>query len=108
MLIGLQIGKREVKELLILHNLRMDHVSIRSELRYLIGAKVVRFKWRVFGGETGPIATVRVFEVVATIRFRIRNRSSGLDTSREYREVPPIEFDRVRFISSDADCMGTP
>ena len=35
-----QIWQREVKEGLILHNLRTDHVTIRSELRYLIGAKV--------------------------------------------------------------------
>jgi hypothetical protein len=30
---------REVKEGLKLHNLRTDHVMIRSELIYLIGAK---------------------------------------------------------------------
>jgi len=32
---------REVKEGLKLHNLRTDHVTIRSELIYLIGAKAV-------------------------------------------------------------------
>jgi len=52
---------QEVKERLELHNLRTDHVMIRSQLRYLIGAKVVRLKRRVFGGKTGPMATVRVF-----------------------------------------------
>jgi len=31
----------EVKELIILHNLRTDHVAVRSELTYLIGAKAV-------------------------------------------------------------------
>jgi len=31
----------EVKELIILHNLHTDHVAVRSELTYLIGAKAV-------------------------------------------------------------------
>jgi len=65
---------REVKERLKLHNLRTDHVMIRSELKYLIGAKIVNLKCRVFGGKTGPMATVRVFGVVrpvATVRFRV-------------------------------------
>jgi len=35
-----QIWQREVKEGLKLHNLRTDHVTIQSELRYLIGGKV--------------------------------------------------------------------
>jgi len=35
-----QIWQREVKEGLKLHNLRTDHVTIPSELRYLIGGKV--------------------------------------------------------------------
>jgi len=35
-----QIWQREVKEGLKLHNLRTDHVTIRSEFRYLIGGKV--------------------------------------------------------------------
>jgi len=39
-----QIWQREVKERLKLHNLRIDHVMIQSELNYLIGAKVVP-KW---------------------------------------------------------------
>jgi len=60
-LVGSQIWKREVKERLELHNLHTDHVMIRSEFKYLIGAKVVMLKCRVFGGKTGPIATVRVF-----------------------------------------------
>jgi len=41
-----QIWKREVKERIMLHNLRTDHVMIRSELKYLIGGKVVgTVKW---------------------------------------------------------------
>jgi len=31
----------EVKELIILHNLRTDDVTVRSELKYLIGAEAV-------------------------------------------------------------------
>ena len=38
-----------MKEGLKLHNLRTDHITIRSELRYLIGAKIVGMKCRVFG-----------------------------------------------------------
>jgi hypothetical protein len=52
---------REVEALIKLNNLHIHHVMIRSELKYLIGAKVVRLKCGVFGGKTGPIATVRVF-----------------------------------------------
>jgi len=65
---------REVKEQLKLHNLRTDHVTIRSELKYLIGAKIVDLKCRVFGGKTGPFPTVWVFGVVrpiAMVRFRV-------------------------------------
>jgi hypothetical protein len=39
-LVQSQIWQREVKEGLKLHNLHTDHVTIRSELRYLIGAQV--------------------------------------------------------------------
>ena len=39
-LVRLQIWKREVEELLTLHDLYIDHVTIRSELKYLIGSKV--------------------------------------------------------------------
>jgi len=56
-----QICTREVKERLILHNAGIDYVTIRSEFRYLIGAKVVRLKCWVFGGKTGPISMVGVF-----------------------------------------------
>jgi hypothetical protein len=49
-LVGSQIWDREVKQGLKLHNLRTNHVTIRLELRYLIGAKIVDLKCRVFGG----------------------------------------------------------
>jgi len=39
-LVQSQIWQREVKEGLKLHNLRTDHIVIRSELKYIIGATV--------------------------------------------------------------------
>jgi hypothetical protein len=39
-----------------LHNLRTDHVTIQSELTYLIGAKIGVLKCRVFGGN--PLLTL--------------------------------------------------
>ena len=39
-----------MKELLELHNLRTDHIMIRSELQYLIGGQVVMLKCRVVCG----------------------------------------------------------
>jgi hypothetical protein len=38
--VGSHIWQREVKERLELHNLRTDHLVIRSELKYLIGVKI--------------------------------------------------------------------
>ena len=40
LLVGSPIWKREVKERLILYNLHINHVTIRSQLIYLTGAKV--------------------------------------------------------------------
>jgi len=65
---------REVKEGLKLVNLRSDHVMIRSELKYLIGAKYVDLKYQVFGGKSAPFRTVWVFRVVrpvAMVRFQV-------------------------------------
>jgi len=50
-----------MKQRLELHHIRTSHLAKRSELKYFIVAKVVMVKYRVFGGKTGPIATVRVF-----------------------------------------------
>jgi hypothetical protein len=64
-----------VKELLKLHNLRIDQVVIRSELKYLLGAKLENLKSRVFVGKTAPFPTVPVFRVVrpelATVWVRV-------------------------------------
>jgi hypothetical protein len=65
---------QEVKEGLKLDNLRTDHVMMWSEIKYLIGAKIVDLKCRVLGGKTAPFPTGRVFRVVrpvATVRFRV-------------------------------------
>jgi hypothetical protein len=48
-LVRSQMWEREVKEGLKQQNLHTDHVMIRSELRYLIGAKIVDVKWWVVG-----------------------------------------------------------
>jgi hypothetical protein len=46
---------REVKEQVKLNNLRLKHVTIQSELRYLIGAKVAgTVKWNRGLGSTWP------------------------------------------------------
>jgi hypothetical protein len=63
-----------MKEGVKLHNIRTDHVVIRSELKYLIGAKMLNLKCWVFGGKTAPFPTVWVFRVVrpvATVRVRV-------------------------------------
>jgi len=53
--VGSQIWKQEVKERLLLHNLRTDHILIWSELKYLIGAKVAgTIKWNRGLGTTRP------------------------------------------------------
>jgi hypothetical protein len=47
---------------------------IRSELKYLIEAKIGNLKCRVFDGKTGPFPMVRVFHEVrpvATVGFRV-------------------------------------
>jgi len=54
-LIRLQIREREVEERVKLHNLRIHHVMIRWDLRYLIGAKVARtVRWNCSLGTTWP------------------------------------------------------
>jgi len=54
-LVQSQIWQREVKERLKLHNLHTDLIVIRSELKYLIGAKVARTViWNRGPGSTRP------------------------------------------------------
>jgi hypothetical protein len=74
LLVRSQIWIQKVKERLKLDNLRTDHVIIQSELKYLIGAKIVDLKCRVFCGKTAPFPTVWVFHVgrpVETVQFRV-------------------------------------
>jgi len=73
-LVWSQIWDQGMKERLELHSLRTDHVTIRSELKYLIRGKVVRMKCLVVGGKTGPFPTGRVFREVrpsAMVRCRV-------------------------------------
>jgi hypothetical protein len=61
-----------VKERLQLHNLRMHHVMIGSELKYLIAAKHLGLQRLDFEVETGPNANGSGFsygKIVATVRF---------------------------------------
>jgi len=67
-LVRLQIGEREMKEGIKVHISRIDYVLIRSELKYLIGARNVDFWGAGF-----------VWKPVATVRFRTRNRTGNLD-----------------------------
>jgi len=86
-----------VIEQLELHNLRTDHVMIRSELKHLIGGNVVMLKCRVFGGKTGPFPMGRVFRVVrrgATVRFQVEPEPEPT------REFGPIGITRYELISS--------
>jgi hypothetical protein len=65
---------REVEERRNPQNLRTDHVAIRSELKFLLGAQRAKWKCRVFGGKTGPFPTVQVIGVVrpvATVLFQV-------------------------------------
>jgi hypothetical protein len=57
-----------VKERLKLQNLRIDHVTIRSELKYLIEAKNLGMQWPGLEVEPGPNATVRGFHVVKLLQ----------------------------------------
>jgi hypothetical protein len=64
-----------VKERLKLHNLHIHHVMIRSELKYLIGAKYLGLQWPGFEVETGPNASGPGFscgKTVATVRFQFQ------------------------------------
>jgi len=54
------MARLEVKERLKLHNLHIDHVVIRSELKYLIAARNVDFCGAGF-----------VWKPVATVLFRV-------------------------------------
>jgi hypothetical protein len=44
-----------------LHTIHSDYVVIRSELKYSIGAQLVKLKFRDFGVKTSQIPTVQVF-----------------------------------------------
>jgi hypothetical protein len=76
-----------VKEWLKLHIVHTDHVVIRSELKYLIGGKIVNLKYLVFDGKTGPFPMVQVFGVVrpvAMVPFRVESYPEPI------REIAPV------------------
>ena len=76
-----------MKERIKLHNLCIDRVVIQSELKYLIGAKIVNLKCQVFGGKTGPFPTVKVFRVVrpvAKVQFQVE---PDLEPTRQFGPV---------------------
>jgi len=60
MLVGWQIWQREATQRLEPHNLCNDHVTIRSELRFIFGAQIVHLECGVLDGKTGPMGKVRV------------------------------------------------
>jgi len=84
-LVGSQIWNRAMKERLELHNLRTNRVTLWSELKYLIGVKVVMLQCRVFGGKTAHLQRVGFSSVKDHCNGSIpvpthkRNCSSGLE-----------------------------
>jgi hypothetical protein len=74
-LVRSQIWKREVKERPKLHNQRIHHIMIWSELQYLIWAKHLSLQRTCFEVETGPNANGPGFsggKTVATVWFRFQ------------------------------------
>ena len=66
--VGLQICKWEVEVQPKLHNLHTDHVTLQSELNYLIGANNLGLQRPGFEVKTGPNAMVRVCHVVKPLQ----------------------------------------
>ena len=67
-LVVLHIWKWKLKERLKLHNLHIHHVTIRSELKYLIGANNAALQWPGFKVEPGPSAMVRGIHMVKPLQ----------------------------------------
>jgi hypothetical protein len=102
-----------VKERLIIHNIFTDHVTIRSELRYLIRAKVVRFRCRVFCSKTGPITTVQVFMWLNPLQRSGPGLDPDSEPNREFgsiaksREEALVKERRVTMRESTAFAWGS-
>jgi len=86
-LVESQIRKREVKGQLQLHNQHIDHVTIQSELRYLIGAKCARLKWHVFGGKPSSIATVWFLMLKNPLKLTRSGLELELEPNWEFRPI---------------------
>jgi hypothetical protein len=84
-LIGSQIDKCEVKEHTKLHNLHIYHIEIRSELKYLTGAKVLSSrKWGSAVCKTRAknryLVAVRVWNCLSlggSVPWQIQNRTEA-------------------------------
>jgi hypothetical protein len=44
-----------------LHHIHIDYITLQAERTYLIKAKLVMLKCRVYSSTTSPIATVHIF-----------------------------------------------
>ena len=64
---------------------------IQSELKYLIGAKIVDLRCLVFGGKTGPCLMVRGFRVVRPVAM--------VQVQAEPYPEPTREFGLVAYTS---------
>jgi hypothetical protein len=58
-----------VQEQLKLHNIHIHHVMLRSELKYLLGAKHLGFQRPGYEVEPGPFAMVSGFHVVKPLQW---------------------------------------
>jgi len=85
--VGSHIWDLEVKEWVVLYNLHTDHVKIRSELKYLIGGKVVVLKCRDFGGKTGPFPVGWVFRGVKPVAMVWFQAERELEKTWEFGPV---------------------
>jgi len=60
---------------------------VQSELKYLIGGKIVNWKCRVFGGKTGPFPTVHAFGMVRPARMVWLRVEQNSEPTREFGPV---------------------
>jgi hypothetical protein len=84
-----------------MHNLHTDHVTIQSELKFLIGAKVVMLICRVFGGKTGLIAIVQVFVWYDRLQLFGSGSEPDLEPTQEFGTVA-----NTRCCQLDSVAMG--
>ena len=88
-----------MNERLEVDNLRNDHVTLWSELEYLIRAKVMIVKCRVFGGNTGPIAKVQILCGKVCCNSSAQVPTLTQSCSSELELLPTLGVDRLIYIS---------